>query len=89
MASFHESYPNIMTRFITGDDSLVYEFKLQFPLRGHCFDTIKAINKNELKDLKAILSTTYELCTEDWDKYWQSSFAFDGSYIGETKQIYE
>lgn len=44
--------------------------KLKIPLRGTRYDSIEAIKKNSLDELKAIPSAAYKKCMEDWVKRW-------------------
>ena len=40
--------------------------KLKYSLRGTCHESIEAIKRNSLKELKAILAEAYKKCMENW-----------------------
>lgn len=62
--------------------------KLKIPLRGRRFDTIEAIKKNSLEELKAIPSAAYKKCMSDWIKRWHICIASNGEYFeGDNKEI--
>ncbi|CAK9811861.1 Mariner Mos1 transposase [Anthophora quadrimaculata] len=55
--------------------------KLKLPLRGKRFDTLEAIKENATKELKAIPSSAYNKCMDDWIKRWHMCVASDGCYF--------
>ena len=55
--------------------------KLKLPLRGKRFQSIEEIKKNATRELKAIPSSAYQGCMEDWVKRWHMCVASDGSYF--------
>ena len=55
--------------------------KLKLPLRGRRFQSIEEIKENATKELKAIPSSAYQGCMEDWVKRWHMCVASDGSYF--------
>ena len=42
--------------------------KLKYPLRGTRHESIKAIKRNSLKELKTIQAEAYKKCMENWIK---------------------
>lgn len=62
--------------------------KLKIPLRGRRFESIDAIKKNSLEELKAIHSSAYKKCMDDWIKRWHMCVASNGEYFeGDNKDI--
>ena len=46
--------------------------KLKHPLRGTCHESIEAIKRNSLKELKATPAKAYKKCMENWIKRWHA-----------------
>lgn len=55
--------------------------RLKLLLRGRRFESIEDIQKNSLKELKALPQSAYEKCMEDWIKRWRSCITMDGAYF--------
>lgn len=55
--------------------------KLKRPLRGHRFETIEEIQRESLKELKAIPEKDFAACFEDWKKRWHKCIASGGDYF--------
>ncbi|CAK9827582.1 Mariner Mos1 transposase [Anthophora retusa] len=54
--------------------------KLKLPLRGRRFESIEAIKENS-QELKALPSSAFKKCFEDWEKRWRMCIASDGAYF--------
>ncbi|CAK9818879.1 hypothetical protein ANTQUA_LOCUS9953 [Anthophora quadrimaculata] len=55
--------------------------KLKLPLRGRRFESIEAIKENSQKELKALPSSAFKKCFEEWEKRWRMCIASDGAYF--------
>ena len=55
--------------------------KLKRPLRGHRFDTIKEIQAESKKALKAIPEIEFNKCFDDWKKRWHKCIISGGDYF--------
>ena len=55
--------------------------KLKRPLRGHRFDTIKEIQAESKKALKAIPEIEFNKCFDDWKKSWHKCIISGGDYF--------
>ena len=56
-------------------------FKLKLPLPGKRFETIEEIQHNATKALKAIPSSDYAKCMDDWVKRWHMCVASNDCYF--------
>ncbi|CAK9818191.1 Mariner Mos1 transposase [Anthophora quadrimaculata] len=55
--------------------------KLKLPLRGRRFESIEPIKENSKKELKALPSSAFKKCFEEWEKRWRMCIASDGAYF--------
>ncbi|CAK9799943.1 Mariner Mos1 transposase [Anthophora quadrimaculata] len=55
--------------------------KLKLPLRGRRFESIEAIKENSQKELKALPSSAFKKCFEEWEKRWRMYIVSDGAYF--------
>ena len=63
--------------------------KLKYPLRGTRHESIEAIKRNSLKELKAIPAEAYKKCMENWINRWHACIGSEGGYFeGDHKDLY-
>ena len=63
--------------------------KLKYPLRGTRHESIEAIKRNSLKELKAIPAEAYKKCIENWISSWHACIGSKGAYFeGDNKDLY-
>ena len=69
--------------------------KLKYPLRGTRHESImnhesiEAIKRNSLKELKAIPAEAYKKCMENWINRWHACICSEGGYFeGDHKDLY-
>ena len=63
--------------------------KLKHPLRGTRNESIEAMKRNSLKELKAILAETYKNCMENWINSCHACVGSKGAYFeGDNKDLY-
>ena len=55
--------------------------KLKRPLQGHRFDTIKEIQAESKKALKAVPEIEFNKCFDDWKKRWHKCIISGGVYF--------
>ena len=46
--------------------------KLKYPFRGTRHESIEAIKRNSLKELKAIPTEAYKKCMKNWNNRWHA-----------------
>ena len=62
--------------------------KLKYPLRGTRDESIQAIKRNSLKELKAIPAEAYKKCMENWINRWHACIGSKGAYFeGDNKNL--
>ena len=63
--------------------------KLKFPLQGTRHESIEAIKRNSLKELKAIPAEAYKKCMENWIDHWHAYIGSKGAYFeGDNKDLF-
>ena len=63
--------------------------KLKYPLRRTRHESIEAIKRNLLKELKSILAEAYKKCMENWINRWHGCIVSKGAYFeGDDKDLY-
>ena len=63
--------------------------KLKYPLRGTRHESIEAIKRNSLKELKAIPADAYKKCMKNWIDCWHACVASKGAYFqADNKDLY-
>ena len=63
--------------------------KLKYPLRGTRHESIEAIRRNLLKELKAIPAEAYKKCMKNWINRWHACIDSKGAYFeGDNKDLY-
>ena len=63
--------------------------KFKYPLRGTRHESIEAINRNSLKQLKAIPAVAYKKCMENWINRWHTCIGSKGAYFeGDNEDMY-
>ena len=63
--------------------------KLKYPLRGTHHESIEAMKRNSLKELKAIPAEAYKKCMENWISRWHTYIGSKGAYFeGDNKDLY-
>ena len=63
--------------------------KLRYPLRGTRHQSIEAIKRNSLKELKAIPAEAYKKCMDNWINHWHACIGSKGAYFkGNNKDLY-
>ena len=63
--------------------------KLKYPLRATRHDSIEAIKRNPLKELKAISTEAHKKCMENWFNRWHACIDSNGAYFeGDNKYLY-
>ena len=78
----------IMTEFLAPCDFFLF-LKLKYPLRGTRHESIEAIKRNSLKELKAISAETYEKCMGNWINRWRACISSKGArFEGGNKDLY-
>ena len=63
--------------------------KLKYPLLGMRHESIEAIERNSLKELKAIPAETHKKCMGNWINRWHDCIGSKGAYFeGDNKDLY-
>ena len=63
--------------------------KLKYPLRGTHHESIEAIRRNSLKELKAIPAEAYKKCMGNWINHWHACIGSKGAHFeGNNKDLY-
>ena len=63
--------------------------KLKYPLRETRHESIGAIKRNPMKELKAIPAKAYKKCMEKWINRWNAYIGSKGVYFeGDDKDLY-
>ena len=63
--------------------------KLKYPLRGTRHQSIEAMKRNSLKELKAIPAEAYKKCMGNWINRWHACIGSKGAYFeGDNKNLY-
>ena len=62
--------------------------KLEYPLRARHHESIEAIKRNSLKELKAIPAEAYKKCMANWINRWHACIGLKGAYFeGDNKHL--
>ena len=63
--------------------------KLKYPLRGTRHESIEAIKRNSLKELKSMPDEDYKKCMSKWINRWHACIGSKGAYFeGDNKDLY-
>ena len=63
--------------------------KLKYPFRGTRHETIEAIKRNSLKELKTVPAEANKKCTENWISRWHACIGSKEAYFeGDNKNLY-
>jgi len=55
--------------------------KLNYTLKGCCFDTFDEIQKNSMKELFAIPKEAFQKVFQSWQNHWEQCVASEGNYF--------
>jgi len=73
--------PDLLKRVITGDETWVYGYDVERPMKGRRFATIEEIKAASLEELKAIPKSAFQKCFDDWKKRWHKCIVSEGDYF--------